>query len=230
MPAKEGESAMEAESPKATREKLRTLLREGKLEDKEIEIEQFEQQRMPMVEIFTSQGVEEMDMNMKDMFFNLFPKKIKRRKFKVSEAREIIAQEEAQKLVDMDKVSRGAVERVEQSGIVFIDEIDKSREKLGTRAGRVEGRSSEDLLPIVEGSVVNTKYGMVKTDHILFIASGAFHISKPSDLIPEFQGRFPIRVELEPFGKGRLRQDIDRAAKRPHQAVHGSSQDRGDHP
>src|SRR3989304_9191429 len=124
-PVKEGEPAREAESPKATREKLRVLLREGKLEDKEIEIESAEQQRMPMVEIFTSQGVEEMDMNMKDMFSNIFPKKVKRRKFKVSEAREIIAQEEAQKLVDMDKVSRGAVERGEQSGIVFIDEIGK---------------------------------------------------------------------------------------------------------
>ncbi|HZX35899.1 MAG TPA: ATP-dependent protease ATPase subunit HslU [Thermodesulfobacteriota bacterium] len=201
-PVKEGESAREAESPKATREKLRALLREGKLEDKEIEIEQFEQQRMPMVEIFTSQGVEEMDMNMKDMFSNIFPKKIKRRKFKVSEAREIIAQEEAQKLVDMDKVSRGAVERVEQSGIVFIDEIDKIAGKSSGQGPDVSREGVQrDLLPIVEGSVVNTKYGMVKTDHILFIASGAFHISKPSDLIPEFQGRFPIRVELEPLGK-----------------------------
>ena len=146
---------------------------------------------MPMVEIFTSQGVEEMDMNMKDMFSNIFPKKIKRRKFKVSEAREIIAQEEAQKLVDMDKVSRGAVERVEQSGIVFIDEIDKIAGKSSGHGPDVSREGVQrDLLPIVEGSVVNTKYGMVKTDHILFIASGAFHISKPSDLIPEFQGDF----------------------------------------
>ncbi|MFZ3072922.1 MAG: ATP-dependent protease ATPase subunit HslU, partial [Thermodesulfobacteriota bacterium] len=201
-PPKEGEVVREAESPKATREKLRILLREGKLEDKEIEVESSEQQRMPMVEIFTSQGVEEMDMNMKDMFSNLFPKKTKRRKFKVSEAREIIAQEEAQKLVDMDKVSRGAVERVEQSGIVFIDEIDKIAGKSSGHGPDVSREGVQrDLLPIVEGSVVNTKYGMVKTDHILFIASGAFHISKPSDLIPEFQGRFPIRVELEPLGK-----------------------------
>jgi len=139
-----------------------------------------------------------MDMNLKDMFSNIFPKKTRKRKLKVPEAFEVLAAEEAHRLIDMDKVYKGAVERVEQSGIVFIDEIDKIA---GRQAGSTPDISREgvqrDLLPIVEGSTVNTKYGMVKTDHILFIASGAFHVSKPSDLIPEFQGRFPIRVELE---------------------------------
>lgn len=192
----------ERELQKSTREKLRALFREGKLDDKTIEIETSEQQKMPSIEILSSQGVEEMDMNLKDMFSNIFPKKTRKRKVRVPEAYELLIIEESQRLIDMDKVQREAVERVEQSGIVFIDEIDKI-------AGRQSGQSPDvsregvqrDLLPIVEGSTVNTKYGMVKTDHILFIASGAFHVAKPSDLIPEFQGRFPIRVELEPLGE-----------------------------
>ena len=194
--------AKERELQKSTREKLRALFRDGKLDDKTIEIETSEQAKMPSIEILSSQGVEEMDMNLKDMFSNIFPKKTRKRKVRVPEAYEILIQEESQRLIDMDKVQREAVDRVEQSGIVFIDEIDKI-------AGRQSGASPDvsregvqrDLLPIVEGSTVNTKYGMVKTDHILFIASGAFHVAKPSDLIPEFQGRFPIRVELEPLGE-----------------------------
>ncbi len=194
--------AKERETQKNTRDKLKSLFREGKLNDRVIDIETSEQQKMPSIEILSSQGVEEMDMNLKDMFSNLFPKKSRKRKVKVPEAYELLIQEETQKLIDMDRVVKEAVERVEQSGIVFIDEIDKI-------AGRQSGTSPDvsregvqrDLLPIVEGSTVNTKYGMVKTDHILFIASGAFHVAKPSDLIPEFQGRFPIRVELEPLGE-----------------------------
>ncbi|MBI5560490.1 MAG: ATP-dependent protease ATPase subunit HslU [Deltaproteobacteria bacterium] len=194
-------AARERELHKTTREKMRTLLREGKLEERTVEIEQATQ-KLPVVEIFSSGGMEEMDMNMKDMFSNIFPKKTRRRKVKAPEAFEILTQEEAQKLIDMDKVTKEAVERVEQSGIVFIDEIDKIAGR-GSSYGPDISREGvqRDLLPLVEGSTVNTKYGMVKTDHILFIASGAFHISKPSDLIPEFQGRFPIRVELTPLGE-----------------------------
>ncbi len=198
-PAEEDEKKEQAQ--RDTREKLRALLRDGRLDDRVIEIEQTEQ-KIPVVEIFSSAGVEEMDMNIKDMFSNLFPKRTKRKKVKVKEAFEVLTQEEAQKLIDMDKVVKDAVERVEQSGIVFIDEIDKIA---GRHSGSGVDVSREgvqrDLLPIVEGSTINTKYGMVKTDHILFIASGAFHIAKPSDLIPEFQGRFPIRVELKPLGE-----------------------------
>jgi len=187
----------ERELQKTTREKLRSRLREGKLDDRTVDVETTEQ-KMPMIEILSASGTEEMDMNLKDMFSNIFPKKTRKRKLKVPEAFEVLAAEEAHRLIDMDKVYKGAVERVEQSGIVFIDEIDKIA---GRQAGSTPDISREgvqrDLLPIVEGSTVNTKYGMVKTDHILFIASGAFHVSKPSDLIPEFQGRFPIRVELE---------------------------------
>lgn len=191
----------ERDLQKTTREKLRALLREGKLNDRFVEIETSDQ-KTPVIEILSSAGVEEMDMNLKDMFSNIFPKKTRKRRVKVPEAHEIIIQEETQRLIDMDKVMKEAVERVEQSGIVFIDEIDKIA---GRQAGATPDISREgvqrDLLPIVEGSTINTKYGMVKTDHILFIASGAFHVAKPSDLIPEFQGRFPIRVELEPLGE-----------------------------
>lgn len=205
----------ERELQKGTREKLRTLLKGGKLDDRVVEIE-ITEQKLPVVEIFSTSGVEEMDMNIKDMFSNIFPKKTKRRNVKVPEAIKILNQEEAQRLIDMDKVVKQAVERVEQSGIVFIDEIDKI-------AGRESGHGPDvsregvqrDLLPIVEGSTINTKYGMVKTDHILFIASGAFHVSKPSDLIPEFQGRFPIRVELRSLGK----EDFMRILKEPENAL-----------
>ena len=209
--------AKERELQKSTREKLRGLLREGKLNDKEVEVETAEQQKMPSIEILTSSGgMEEMDMNSKDMFSNLFPKKTRKRKAKVPEAYEVFIQEESQRLIDMEKVTKEAVERVEQSGIVFIDEIDKIA---GRQAAQTPDVSREgvqrDLLPIVEGSTVNTKYGMVKTDHILFIASGAFHVAKPSDLIPEFQGRFPIRVELGPLGE----EDFIRILTEPENAL-----------
>ncbi|MEE8574053.1 MAG: ATP-dependent protease ATPase subunit HslU [Thermodesulfobacteriota bacterium] len=190
----------ERELQTRTRDKLRTLFRDGKLDDRDVEIETTENS-MPMVEILSSAGVEEMDMNLKGMFSNMFPKKQKRRKLKVPEAYEILVAEEAQRLIDMEKVVKEAIERVEQSGIVFIDEIDKIA---GRQSGQGPDVSREgvqrDLLPIVEGSTINTKHGMVKTDHILFVASGAFHVAKPSDLIPEFQGRFPIRVELASLG------------------------------
>ncbi len=181
---------------------MRKLLREGKLDDRTIEIEQEEQKKMPMVEIFSAAGMDDMGANMKDMFSNMMPKTNKRRKVKIPEATELLTHEEAAKLVDMESVTKNAIERVEQSGIVFIDEIDKIAGRQSGGAGPDISREGvqRDLLPIVEGSTINTKYGMVKTDHILFIASGAFHISKPSDLIPEFQGRFPIRVELDSLG------------------------------
>lgn len=191
----------EQKEPASTREKFRKMLSEGKLDNRDIELE-ITQQNIPVVEIFSAAGLEEMDINIKDMFGNMFPKKTKKRKVKIPEAMEIIAREEAQKLIDMDKVTKMAVQRVEQSGIIFLDEIDKvaSREQgHGPDVSR-EG-VQRDLLPIVEGSTVTTKYGMVKTDHILFIASGAFYVSKPSDLIPELQGRFPIRVELNSLYK-----------------------------
>ena len=184
-----------------TREKLKKMLREGKLDERFVDIE-MSQTMMPMVEIMTPQGMEGMEFNIKEMFSNLMPKRTKKRTVKVPEALEILTQEEASRLIDMDKVVSEAVRRVEQSGIVFIDEIDKIAGRESTHGPDVSREGVQrDLLPIVEGSTVNTKYGMVKTDHILFIASGAFHSAKPSDLIPEFQGRFPIRVELNSLGK-----------------------------
>jgi len=194
----------EGEDQGATREKLRKLLKAGKLDEKYVEVETVDR-NLPIVEIFSASGLEEMDINIKDMFGSLFPKKKKQRKVKVPEAVNILSQEEAYKLIDMDAVTRQAVERVEQSGIIFLDEIDKiaGREKsFGPDVSR-EG-VQRDILPIVEGTTVTTKYGMVRTDHILFIAAGAFHVSKPSDLIPELQGRFPIRVELDSLGKDDL--------------------------
>ncbi len=184
-----------------TRERLRTLLREGKLNERLVEIEVVER-TMPVVEIFSTAGLEEMDLNIKEMLSGIFPKRTKKRKVTVAEALDILTEEEAQKLIDMDKVIKSAIQRVEQTGIIFFDEIDKiaSREQsYGPDVSR-EG-VQRDILPIVEGTTVMTKYGMVRTDHILFIAAGAFYVSKPSDLIPELQGRFPIRVELEPLGK-----------------------------
>jgi ATP-dependent HslUV protease ATP-binding subunit HslU len=194
----------EGEDQRATREKLRKLLKTGKLDDKYVEVETVDR-NLPIVEIFSASGLEEMDINIKDMFGSLFPKKKKQRKVKVPEALNILSQEEAYKLIDMDAVTRQAIERVEQSGIIFLDEIDKiaGREtSFGPDVSR-EG-VQRDILPIVEGTTVTTKYGMVRTDHILFIAAGAFHVSKPSDLIPELQGRFPIRVELDSLGKDDL--------------------------
>ena len=180
-----------------TRDKLRTQLRSGKLDNRLIELE-VREKNFPVIELAGPQGVEEMGINMKDMLGNLFQGRTKRRKMRVDEAIEYLMQEEEERLIDMDQVARAAIERVEQSGIIFLDEIDKI-------AGRESGHGPDvsregvqrDILPIVEGTTVNSRYGMVRTDHILFIAAGAFHVSKPSDLIPELQGRFPIRVELE---------------------------------
>jgi ATP-dependent HslUV protease ATP-binding subunit HslU len=189
--------ADDTDSHSRTREKLRLQLREGILDEKEVELE-VRERATPAFEIISNQGVEEMDINIKDMLPNIFGQRTKKRKMKVSDAFEYLIQEEESKLIDMDSVTRVAVERVEQSGIIFLDEIDKI-------AGRESGHGPDvsregvqrDILPIVEGTTVNTRYGMVSTDHILFIAAGAFHVSKPSDLIPELQGRFPIRVELK---------------------------------
>jgi ATP-dependent HslUV protease ATP-binding subunit HslU len=191
----------EQEKEGTTREKLRRLLKSHALDERVVELE-ITQKTLPIVEIFSNVGMEEMDINIKDMLGNLFPSKSKKRKVKTAEALEIITQEEAQRLIDMDKVTKQAIEKVEQSGIIFLDEIDKIVGKDGTHGPDVSREGVQrDLLPIVEGSTVTTKYGMVKTDHILFIASGAFYNSKPSDLIPELQGRFPIRVELNSLGK-----------------------------
>jgi ATP-dependent HslUV protease ATP-binding subunit HslU len=185
------------DSQQRTREKLRQQLREGKLDDKIVEIETRERS-MPHFEIISNQGVEEMDVNLKDMLPNIFGQRTKKRKMKVSEAFEYLIQEEESRLIDMDQVTRVAVERVEQSGIIFLDEIDKIAGREGGHGPDVSREGVQrDILPIVEGTTVNTRYGMVRTDHILFIAAGAFHVSKPSDLIPELQGRFPIRVELK---------------------------------
>jgi ATP-dependent HslUV protease ATP-binding subunit HslU len=185
-----------------TREKLRHMLREGKLDSRIVDLEVTEKSGGPMIEVFSSSGVEDLGLNIKEMFGNLFPQKKKRRRVRIPEALVILEEEEVQRLVDMDKVVRTAHTRVEQSGIIFLDEIDKivgSNSSHGPDVSR-EG-VQRDLLPIVEGSTVNTKYGMVKTDHILFIAAGAFSTAKPSDLIPELQGRFPIRVELDSLTK-----------------------------
>ncbi len=184
-----------------TREKLKKMLREGKLNERFVDIE-ITGAVMPMIEVLAPQGMEGMEFNLKEMFSNLLPKRTKKKTVKIPEAMDILTQEEANKLIDMDKVISEAARRVEQSGIVFIDEIDKIAGRESTLGPDVSREGVQrDLLPIVEGSTVNTKYGMVKTDHILFIASGAFHSAKPSDLIPEFQGRFPIRVELSSLGK-----------------------------
>jgi len=185
----------------STRNKLRAMLREGKLDNRIVDLDVSERQT-PVIEIFSTLGMEEMGMNFKEMLGGLMPKSTKKRKVKVSEAMDILAQEESQRLVDMDRVVKNAISKVEQSGIIFIDEIDKIVGKNGGSGPDVSREGVQrDLLPIVEGSVVATKYGPVKTDHVLFIASGAFHAVKPSDLIPELQGRFPIRVELEALGQ-----------------------------
>jgi ATP-dependent HslUV protease ATP-binding subunit HslU len=181
----------------STREKIRKLFRDGKLADRFVDLE-VTHRAIPSIEIFSSAGMEEMDLNLKDMFGNLFPKKTKLRKVKVPEAYQILVQEESQRLIDMDKVVEEAVRKVEQTGIIFLDEIDKIAGRGSSHGPDVSREGVQrDLLPIVEGSTVTTKHGMVRTDHILFIASGAFHNAKPADLIPELQGRFPIRVELQ---------------------------------
>ncbi len=192
----DGSAAM-AESSSRTREKLRQQLREGKLDERQVEID-VRERNFPTFEIMSAQGVEEMDINIKDMLPNIFGARTKKRKMKVDEAFEYLIQEEEQRLIDMDQVTRVAIERVENSGIVFLDEIDKIAGREGGHGPDVSREGVQrDILPIVEGTTVNTRYGMVRTDHILFIAAGAFHVSKPSDLIPELQGRFPIRVELQ---------------------------------
>ncbi|NOY68693.1 MAG: ATP-dependent protease ATPase subunit HslU [Deltaproteobacteria bacterium] len=200
------EIAPDASAPRqsmtATREKLKKMLRAGKLDERKVDLE-VPDKSMPMVEIFSNAGIEEMGINFKDMLGSLMPKGTSRkRRVTVSEALEIIAQEEAQSLVDMEKVVSEAKTKVEQSGIIFLDEIDKIAGNTGGSGPDISREGVQrDLLPIIEGSTINTKYGPVRTDHILFIASGAFHVSKPSDLIPELQGRFPIRVELDSLHK-----------------------------
>jgi len=199
----------------STREKLRRLLRSGKLDGRYVELETTNK-NVPMVEIFSSAGLEEMEFNIKEVFGNIFPAKKKKRRVKVPEAMEMIFQEESQKLIDMDKVVEEAVRMTEQNGIIFLDELDKiagSESRYGPDVSR-EG-VQRDLLPIVEGSTVITKYGMVKSDHILFIAAGAFNVSKPSDLLPELQGRFPIRVELDSLSQ----EDFVRILKEPKNAL-----------
>ncbi|WP_243358891.1 ATP-dependent protease ATPase subunit HslU [Fundidesulfovibrio terrae] len=194
--------ASAAEEAQSTREKLRQLWRKGALDDKQVEMDVTVPS--PSVEIMAMPGMEELGSQFKDMFSKVFPQKKKARKLKVREAYDILIAEESEKLVDMDKVAESARERVEQTGILFIDEIDKicGRSSQGGSGPDVSREGVQrDLLPVVEGCVVNTKYGMVKTDHILFIAAGAFHFSKPSDLVPELQGRFPLRVELSALGK-----------------------------
>jgi len=204
LPSSRKAPQKESEDQQATREKLRKLLKAGKLNEKYVEVEVVDR-NLPIVEIFSASGLEEMDVNIKDMFGNLFPKKKKQRKVKVPEALTVLSQEEAYKLIDMDSVIKQAIERVEQSGIIFLDEIDKIAGRESSFGPDVSREGVQrDILPIVEGTTVTTKYGMVKTDHILFVAAGAFHVSKPSDLIPELQGRFPIRVELDSLGRADL--------------------------
>jgi ATP-dependent HslUV protease ATP-binding subunit HslU len=185
-----------------TREKIREQLREHRLDHRVVEVE-VRERSFPSFEIVSGSSIEEIDINVKDMLPGLFQGRTKKRRMRVPEAAEYLIQEEEQKLIDMDTVARAAVERVEQAGIIFVDEIDKIAGREGSHGPDVSREGVQrDILPIVEGTTVNTKHGMVRTDHILFIAAGAFHVSKPSDLIPELQGRFPIRVELEPLGKG----------------------------
>ncbi|MBI3767495.1 MAG: ATP-dependent protease ATPase subunit HslU [Deltaproteobacteria bacterium] len=199
----------------SAREKLRRMLRDGRLDERLVELE-ITKTVSPMVEVFTPQGMEEMEFNMKELFSNILPKKTKKKHVKVPEALEILTAEEANRLVDMEAVAKEAVRRVEQSGIVFLDEIDKIAGRENTIGPDVSRQGVQrDLLPIVEGSTVSTKHGMVRTDHVLFIASGAFHVAKPSDLIPEFQGRFPIRVELDAL----TRNDFVRILTEPKNAL-----------
>ncbi|NDY41863.1 ATP-dependent protease ATPase subunit HslU [Dissulfurirhabdus thermomarina] len=204
------------EGADATRERFRAMLREGRLEDREVELEVSQRPTSPMVEVLGVAGMEEIQSNLQDMLSSLFPGRRKRRKVKVSEARKILEQEAAAKLIDMEKVTETAIARVEQSGIVFLDEIDKVAARGGAAGPDVSREGVQrDLLPIVEGCAVQTKYGTVHTDHILFIASGAFHLAKPSDLLPELQGRFPIRVELDAL----TREDFARILTEPENAL-----------
>jgi len=195
----EPDPTQESASSAETREKLRRMLRNSSLDEREVEIH-VEERATPFIEIFNAPGTEGMDINLKDMMGNLFPGRKKVRKVRIPEALDLLAQEEAAKLIDMDNVTSEAITRVEQNGIVFLDEVDKISGRSTTQGPDVSREGVQrDLLPIIEGTTVTTKHGMVKTDHILFIAAGAFHASKPSDLLPELQGRFPIRVELDPL-------------------------------
>ena len=212
-PADSTAAGAEAGSP--ARDKLRRMLRGGRLDERMVELE-VTKSISPMVEIFTPQGMEEMELNIKEVFSNLMPKKTKRKHVRVPEALDVLTAEEANRLVDMEAVTKEAVRRVEQSGIVFLDEIDKIAGRDNVVGPDVSRQGVQrDLLPIVEGSTVGTKHGIVRTDHILFIAAGAFHMTKPSDLIPEFQGRFPIRVELESL----TREDFVRILTEPKNAL-----------
>jgi ATP-dependent HslUV protease ATP-binding subunit HslU len=199
--APDEEPAAARDAQHQTRERFREQLRAGRLDARAVELD-VREKAFPSFEIIAGSSVEEVDINLKDMLPGLFQGKSKKRKMKVPEALEYLTTEEEQKLIDMDSVARAAVDRVEQAGIIFLDEIDKIAGREGSHGPDVSREGVQrDILPIVEGTTVNTKYGMVRTDHVLFIAAGAFHVSKPSDLIPELQGRFPIRVELEPLGK-----------------------------
>jgi ATP-dependent HslUV protease ATP-binding subunit HslU len=204
----------EKEKSRETRERLREQLRDGKLDSRSVDVE-IKEKTMPFG-VISNVGLEDLEINLKSMLGNLLPEKAKRRKVKIPEALVLLEEEEANRLIDMDKITREAVERVEQSGIVFLDEIDKIASR-GSAMGPDVSREGvqRDLLPIVEGSTVTTKYGPVKTEHILFVAAGAFHTAKPSDLIPELQGRFPIRVELDALGK----EDFIRILTEPHNAL-----------
>jgi len=212
-------ASLEQVTPEASREttkdKLRAQLRAGRLDDRMVELET-QQQVMPMIEVLSGQGMEEMGIHLKDMLSNLMPTRTKKRRVRIAEARRLLIQEEAQKLVDMEEVVAEAIRRAENSGIIFLDELDKVAGREGGHGPEVSREGVQrDLLPIVEGSSVTTKYGIVRTDHILFIAAGAFHVAKPSDLIPELQGRFPIRVELDPL----TREDFVRILTEPQNAL-----------
>ncbi len=216
LPMPKGRFGVDLEQHQRTREQFRQLLREGKLDERVVEVEVEDKSAMPMVEVIPITGMEDMDISIREMLGSLFPKKMKKKRMKVRDALEYLTKQEAERLIDMDEVIREAINRVEQTGIVFIDEIDKIA---GREAGHGPDVSREgvqrDLLPLVEGTSVTTRYGVVRTDHILFIAAGAFHVAKPSDLIPELQGRFPIRVELDPLTK----EDFVRILTEPENAL-----------
>ncbi len=216
LPESEVGFGKDPERRESTRDKIRSKLQEGKLEDREIELRIEEKSGMPSLEVFSNAGVEQVGFDFQNLFEKLSPKKVKERKVKIKDARPVLLQEESEKLIDRDKAIREALDRVQNSGIVFLDEIDKIA---GGARGQGPNISREgvqrDLLPIIEGSTVTTRHGVVKTDHILFIAAGAFNVSKPADLIPELQGRFPIRVELRSLKK----EDFLRIIKEPENAL-----------
>ncbi len=210
-----GETGAADEKRESTREKFRQMLKRGDLDEKLVEVE-VKQPKTQVLGMFAGMGLEDMDSNLSNMFSNIFPEKKKRKKVKVGEARKILEEEEKDKLIDMDKAVKDAIDRVEQTGIIFLDEIDKVAQKGSTQGPDVSREGVQrDILPIVEGSTVTTKYGAVRTHHILFIAAGAFHMSKPSDLIPELQGRFPIRVELNSLSTD----DLEKILQQPKNAL-----------